>query len=329
MHRHGTADRLLAPDIDLAALDEQLDGGGLGAESARLAPANDFLGPQLFGRMFPQAPRFRPAPELLVELGAALAEANTGDPNEDPARDSTIPAGFTYFGQFLDHDITFDPTVGFPPVEDPEGLESRRTPSLDLDSVYSLGPAVNPELYEDPVDPAKARFKIGQTAPSGDPDTSFPNDLPRRPESTSAVISDPRNDENLVIAQLHLTFLKLHNKLIDTASSPTEGETPFETARRLVRWHYQWIVLNDFLPRIIDPAVLADIRTNGRKSYNFAQPPFNGTPFMPVEFSVAAYRMGHSMVRNAYNYNRVFANGGSITPATLDLLFTFTGASAR
>ncbi len=94
-----------------------------------------------------------------------------------------------------------------------------------------------------------------------------------------------------------------------------------------MRWHYQWIVLNDFLPRVIDPAVLDDIRKNGRKFYNFKGKPFNGTPFMPVEFSVAAYRLGHSMIRDVYDFNRVFSRdpGNIGVRGTLGLLFVFTG----
>lgn len=333
MHRrHGTADPLLPGNVNFDEIDRIIDADGGTEQSAmRLLLANDFLGPKRFGRMFPHAARFRPPAEILIELGAALAELDTIDPKADPARDSRIPAGFTYLGQFVDHDITFDPTIGFPPVEDPEDLESRRTPRLDLDSVYGLGPQASSELYVDPVDPALARFRIGLTVRSPeDPasDRELPNDLPRKKDgSKEAIIGDPRNDENLVIAQLHLQFLKLHNKLMDTPPEAVNGETPFETARRLVRWHYQWIVLHDFLPRIIDPDVLATVLRDGRRFYDFEQPPFNGVPFMPVEFSVAAYRLGHSMVRNSYNFNRRFSTDpGALATGTLSLLFVFTGA---
>ncbi len=333
MHkRHGSADPLLPGAVDFDEIDKIIDGdGGTDGDTTRLRLANDFLGPKRFGRMFPHAARFRPPAEILIELGAALAEPDTADPKTDPGRDSKIPAGFTYLGQFVDHDITFDPTIGFPPVEDPEGLESRRTPRLDLDSVYGLGPEANPELYVDPADPASARFRIELTVRSPedpDSDRELPNDLPRKEDgSKEAIIGDPRNDENLVVAQLHLQFLKLHNKLIEMAPAGWDGETPFETARRLVRWHYQWIVLHDFLPRVIDPDVLATVLRDGRRFYNFEQPPFNGVPFMPVEFSVAAYRLGHSMVRNSYNFNRRFSTDpGAFDTGTLNLLFLFTGS---
>jgi hypothetical protein len=251
-------------------------------------------------------------------------------------------------GQFVDHDITFDQTVGFPEIDDPEEIEQARTPTLDLDSLYGLGPRRQPELYDQGVRPSRASFKIGLTSSAlssggiGLPNVpvSLPNDLPRTGQV--AVIGDPRNDENLVVAQTHLAFLKFHNRLIerepqepdedDGSATFTQAEedrrkTPFHQTRRTVRWHYQWLVLNDFLPRIIDPNVLADIRTNGRRFYTFDGEPFGGRPFMPLEFSGAAYRFGHSMVRESYNYNRVFNALGppALSDATLGLLFTFTG----
>lgn len=162
---------------------------------------------------------------------------------------------------------------------------------------------------------------------------ALPNDLPRK-RNRRAVVGDDRNDENLVVAQTHLAFLKFHNRVMDrlppgeeddgaatfTQAEETRKNTSFHNARRAVRWHYQWLVLNDFLRRIVDPSILDDVRANGRRFFRFDRAPFNGEPFMPLEFSGAAYRFGHSMVRQTYDYNRVF------TEATLDQLFTFTGA---
>jgi hypothetical protein len=128
-------------------------------------------------------------------------------------------------------------------------------------------------------------------------DSKLPNDLPRNSENF-ALIGDPRNDENLLVAQTHLAFLKAHNKVIDKV------EPDFDKARRLVTWHYQWIVLHDFLGRLIDPAALDAVRDDGRKFYVF-----DPDAFIPVEFSVAAYRFGHSMVRHEYDHNQVFGPG--------------------
>lgn len=111
---------------------------------------------------------------------------------------------------------------------------------------------------------------------------ALPNDLPRKRDGW-AVIGDDRNDENLVVAQTHLAFLKFHNRVIDvlprgeeddrrstfTQAEETRKRTTFHNSRRTVRWHYQWLVLNDFLPRVIDPNVLDEVRTNGRRFFRF------------------------------------------------------------
>ncbi len=326
---HGDADRLIAPGQDFQKFDEAMasaaEGEGMSAEAARTILSNHFTGPGRFGKMFPNLNPFRPADdEGLIELGDQMKETRPTDTTLD---NSEIPAGFTYLGQFIDHDITRDPTADFPPITDPATIENARTPTLDLDSLYLNGPEANPELYEPDVDPSRAVFKIGSTVFSpASPNIpgGLPNDLPRG-DDKKAIIGDDRNDENLLVAQTHLAFLKFHNKLMETLPQGDDGgsdATTFDKARRLVTWHYQWIVLNDFLSEVLDPDILADIRSNGRQFYSFT-----GRPFMPIEFSVAAYRLGHSMVREVYNHNRVFSDEpGALTPATLFLLFQFTGS---
>ncbi|MDP8932285.1 MAG: heme peroxidase family protein, partial [Actinomycetota bacterium] len=173
---------------------------------------------------------------------------------------------------------------------------------------------------------------ISSSGGVGQPDipVSLPNDLPRGADKL-AIIADERNDENTVVAQTHLAFLKFHNRVM--AKGPQRGPdgpgTPFERAQRVVRWHYQWIILHDFLPKVADQRVIDDVRTNGRRFYRFDRDPFDGRPFMPLEFSVAAYRMGHSLIRETYNFNRVFAHRSveptALIEASLSLLFAFTG----
>lgn len=271
-----------------------------------------------FSRMFPHLAKFHPDPAALIALGKAM------DETPSVADHSDLPAGYTYFGQFLDHDITFDQTQGLPDGElSPEEIALGCTPSLDLDSLYGRGPdRETSPIYADD----KIHLRIGQTSISGPPDEAeglvLPNDLPRGDNPArlvEATIGDPRNDENLAVAQMHLAFLKFHNAVVDQlAASGSAGVALFSEARRIVTLHYQWIVLHDFLPRILEPDVLNDVLTNGRK---FFQVEPGRLPTMPIEFAVAAYRLGHSMIRDTYSWNRNF------DPATLGLLFFFSGGS--
>ena len=173
---------------------------------------------------------------------------------------------------------------------------------------YGLGPDGSPHLYaRNPENTSKhgPKLLIGKNinVDFGGVTGNFRNDLPRSPEGF-ALIGDHRNDENLLVAQTHLAFLKFHNKVCDLiAGSPTPPADIFAEARQTVTWHYQWMVLHDFVERLTEPGIVARILNDGRKFYRFKK-----TPYMPVEFSAAAYRLGHSMVRQIYSHNRVFQN---------------------
>ncbi|NQZ64011.1 heme peroxidase family protein [Crocosphaera watsonii] len=269
-----------------------------------------------FCRLFSQGDQ--PSGQSLIDLGN-LMETEDGDTNDD--RDSNIPAGYTYLGQFIDHDITLDrdTELTLEGTIDPDRIENFRTPSLDLDSLYLDGPENNPELYNSD----KRTFKIGKTSDVQDLGI-FDNDLPRKGDNagqgenpTDAVIGDGRNDENLAVAQTHLAFLKFHN-----ARAKANPEKSFEDLRREVILHYQAIVLTDFLPRVLDQDVLQDVLDNGRKFYTNEE-----KDCMPIEFSVAAYRMGHSMIRPTYEWNRIFNTDGLFRIANFTQIFEFSGGS--
>lgn len=287
----------------------------------------------LFSRMNPQR-----GARLDRELLKVVAEAMTDAAAESASADSTIPAGFTYLGQFIDHDLTFDKTrdVGLGDDVTVEQLIQGRTPMLDLDSLYGRGPEHDPQLFERD----GLRMRVGTTSPSpGHPEANRPGvglDLPRFGTGTveerrRAVIADERNDENLAVAQTHLAFLRFHNFVVEERSR-TRPSISFEDVRDEVTKHYQWIIRHDFLPRIVEPGVLDDVFANGRRFFE-ATPPEGHTvvpqqPSMPIEFAVAAYRLGHSMIRAAYEWNPVFGTApGSLANGTLRLLFDFSGTA--
>jgi Animal haem peroxidase len=283
-----------------------LGGGLFAAPPARSATA--VTSPTTFGRMFPTLPAFAAATDKvradLTDLGRAGGLLDARDDLAagpvllitDPSLSAGNPnnaahtAGTTFVGQFIDHDVTFDTSSKLGVPTEPSSVRNARSPSLDLDSVYGAGPSGSAQLY-DPADTAK--LKVGSGG-------AF-EDLPRAGDG-SAIIADPRNDENLIIAGLHAAFLLFHNHAVDVvrADQPraSAGEA-FAQARRLTSWHYHWMVLHEFLPLFVSQAVVDDILTNGRRLYQ----PALGQAFMPVEFQGACYRFGHSMVRPSYRAN--------------------------
>lgn len=278
-------------------------------------------------------------PEPSDELLEALALVMTTDrvpanPNPNP-----IPAGFTYLGQFVDHDLTRDKTDRpfNTPLTSPDQLRQARSPTLDLDSVYGFGPGDNDDRIFYAFD--GVRLTLGKTQESTPPPiATLPLDgfdLPRMGGSTAdplearkAKIPDPRNDENLAVGQTHLAFMRFHNRVCDLlAAEPTPSAMLFEKARESVVKHYQWMLRTDFLPRIVDRNIVDDVFTNGRRVFEVGAIDF---PTMPIEFSVAAYRLGHSMIRGKYNWNAVFSRQGALGDGgTLENLFRFSGTSGN
>jgi heme peroxidase len=235
---------------------------------------------------------------LATAMVAELEDPPTPETEEDDEENFDIPAGYTYFGQFIDHDLTFDPASSLQKQNDPDGLTDFRTPRFDLDCVYGRGPDDQPYLYDGPI-----RMLLGNKL-NLNPGGTQAFDLPRNTNGR-ALIGDPRNDENTIVSQLQGIFLRFHNRVADLMPG-----RPFAEVQQAVRWHYQWAVLHDFLPTIIGQNVVDDILPHsGHKSIKEESPHifffhWRDAPFMPVEFSVAAYRFGHSMIRPIYRLNR-------------------------
>jgi hypothetical protein len=236
-----------------------------------------------------------------------------GDPTRCHVSNLRIPAGFTYLGQFVDHDITFDPTSKRDQVVDPEALVNFRTPRLDLDSLYGSGPVVQPYLYDWRKDskPAGARLLVGHNKAGAN--GTF-EDLPRN-DHGRALIGDFRNDENVIISQLHLLFIRFHNAVVERLVN--EGKLKrrdevLDEAQRIVRWHYQWIVVHEFLPLVVGEKMARDVlpppAKGAKQEVRRKFFKWRDDPFIPVEFSGAAYRFGHSMVREDYGLKRIPAS---------------------
>ncbi|KHL26877.1 peroxidase [Croceibacterium mercuriale] len=272
-------------------------------------PRSQYADAGRFGRLFGELPPFAAdTPDVrqaLLEIGKAGGIMDAKDDLDQTPKDLIVnpafskknsdnpqmTAGLTFLGQFLDHDMTFDPTSSLERQADPEHVSNFRTPSLGLDNVYGAGPGVHPHLYDQ---------TTGYTflvEPMGTPGKW---DVPRNSQNV-ALIADPRNDENAIINQLQLAFLQFHNRAADHARTKIKLKAPheiFAEAQRIVRWHYQWIVVHEFLRKTCGGAVVDDVLQNGRKFYKW-----HNEPFIPVEFSVAAYRFGHSQVRPSYRLN--------------------------
>ena len=366
--------RSKTPFVPYARVSGRGSGNGAAVEAAGAAPG----GP--FGYLFPDAPSPAHDETITQRLGALAAAMVAGPDGQatNAALDSRIPPVFTYFGQFIDHDITANTDretassriegydiAPLPREQVRREVTNLRKGTLGLDTLYGDGPAQDdfakkleglmrhprfrakmrlgtatdvgdrPPL---PADPAVDVLRLGRLVEEGSVTEEELRALPPmlasgfvdgdgRPLAKKAIIGDGRNDENLVVAQLQVAFLRLHNKIVDWVASqpdaPATDEACFERARQLTRWHYQWLVVNAFLPAVCDPEVVAQVVRGEAPLYRAFFERAAGRDAeqlpLPLEFSVAAYRYGHSMVRAEYDFNRNFPS------APFDLLFLFTG----
>jgi hypothetical protein len=326
----------------------------------------------------------------LDALGNRMIEAAAAPNTEDPGPDSTLPPVLTYWGQFLDHELTArtDRESEITSVKEPHPpavsstVESKfrnaRSPRFDLDSVYGgspigsgitadtvtvisglrhptlvnkmrVGTAVDPGPLPDGLDEHRdlpryvqvqaavrdAALRAAQASLPPPEFAKFSAGLPQR-----ALIGDTRNDENLVVAQFHLSFLRFHNKAIDFLASHNTGWIPdFSSAQALTRLHYQWLIVKGYLKGVCDPAVVDRVVQDRashffkfRAEFDARRPGSRLGNALPLEFSVAGYRFGHSMVRAFYDYNKNFgrsSGGAFLDKAPLNLLFGFTGGGGN
>jgi hypothetical protein len=234
--------------------------------------------------MFPELPSFEADEEFLHALGRAGGLCDCGDIDDSPASLGDTAAGWPIFGQFVAHDITADRSILRAHTNTAE-LRNARSPQLNLECLYGDGPTGHPFLYQRD-DPAK--FLLGLDGA----------DLQRNAEGI-ALIGDPRNDSHMLMSQLHLAMLKAHNAFVDEVRlTGAANDHVFDEAARQLRWHYQWIVLNEFLPTLVGQTLTDQVLREGPQWF---RPGHGG--FIPLEFADAAYRYGHSQIRHRYQLN--------------------------
>jgi hypothetical protein len=238
-----------------------------------------------YERLFPELPALVDEGDALLALGAAGGICDGGESCEDATE---TPAGWPLFGQFIAHDITADRSPLTHRAELSDAVNFR-SPRADLECLYGSGQVGSPFLYrrDDP-----ALLLLGRN------DRGDEADVPRNAEGV-ALIGDPRNDVHVVVSQLHVAMIKVHNRLVELARERgVAGAEVFETARRETIWHYQWVIVNDYLPRLVGAELVDSILERGPRFY---RP--DGAPRIPLEFADAAFRYGHSQVRDSFELN--------------------------
>jgi Animal haem peroxidase len=247
------------------------------------APADGASG--RYERLFPELIALAGEDEALLALGSAGGICDGGESCEDAIETA---AGWPLFGQFIAHDITADRSPLTHRAELSDAVNFR-SPRADLECLYGSGQVGSPFLYrrDDPALLLLGRNDRGEEA-----------DVPRNAEGV-ALIGDPRNDVHVVVSQLHVAMIKAHNRLVELARERgVSGAEVFETARRETTWHYQWVIVNDYLPRLVGAEQVDSILEHGPRFY---RP--DGAPRIPLEFADAAFRYGHSQVRDSFELN--------------------------
>ncbi|WP_439595501.1 peroxidase family protein [Falsiroseomonas sp.] len=288
-----------------------MHGAGLRGLAAGANPGQPY---GRFGPMFDTAPPCPNLPEAgLADLAATMLKADPGGPitaTQPADENDLIPSGYTYFGQFVDHDISFDPTPLGASQADREALVDFRSPALDLDSLYGRGPLDQPYLYERDGLRLRLGREMNTLAPPISAVIGARHDILRLADGT-AVLGDKRNDENKIVSQIHEAFIALHNKVVASdalldafGADVSTTAARFAAAASIVRWHYQWVVLHDYLGRICEPGMVEEVLNEGGTPRLQHYLKADAThPYMPLEFAGAAFRFGHSMVRPNYALN--------------------------
>ena len=306
----------------------------------------------------------------------------------------SIPSGYTYLGQFIAHDLTFDPSTEENLGTHQQSSQNLRTPILDLDSIYGGGPLSSPNIYNQQINHGRTHFLLDTNEINIEGKLYYSFDLPRKLHGSdlwNPIIPDHRNDENFIVSQLHLAIQIFHNKVIEyldqerlqqkTKNAVKEAVSKkgksfinsydlvnnfnelldiafpepenylefwqepkkyilksrrdkkkidsivklepalkrhqfsyykdlFKEARNEVKWHFQWVVLFDYLPKIVGTKLFYEVLGIKEKTHKLQRKHksnrklffWKDKPYIPVEFSVAAFRFGHSMIARRYKF---------------------------
>lgn len=283
--------------------------------------------------LFPEA-ALKELAGVMLDIPSERVPERRLEPLEKPELDGDgLAAGYTYLGQFINHDLTFNPAEGKPQDEFTAAeIEQARRPSLDLGCVYGAHP--RKRSYEHLSGDRFPLMRIGPTRgtlglDSTDTDFSRNNDLPRAAGTRKALLADERNDDNLALAQTHVAFLRFHNKAVALIRDKRPGLTAeelYDAAHKEAVLCYQRIILHDFLPQMVDAVTYDEVLSGPPRLFKVTT---LEDLYLPLEFAGAAFRAPHSMVRNTYSWNRIFQPHDTPVPtgdiAKLHELFEFTG----
>jgi hypothetical protein len=259
--------------------------------------------------MFPNLSPFHYSDQAAADLAAQMENQSPDAPGTDRGTkddSATLPAEYTYLGQFVDHNLDFDQTVQPTANVDPSTLTNFESFRFDLNNVFGGGPAVDPQLYAADGRHLLVAGTLGTPQADGFPTVTGNNgvfDLARDPVTGVANLIEPRDDETQILSQISAAFIAFYNDFID------QGDT-YAQARQLTEDYYQEIVLTDILPAFVGQSTIdkyLQIGGNGQVTVN--TPNLPDANFTPIEFSVGAYRFGHSLVRNNYHVNDILPTG--------------------
>lgn len=236
-----------------------------------------------FIRLFPELEPL----ELDDKKCWAYAEKMMDWGGPDAPDSKTVTNGIGIFSQFLAHDITFDANSRLRAGNRLATITNDRTTNLDLDCVYGQR---TQDFYFDTEDTDK--LLLGKKYTDGQHRWQ---DLQRNAQY-KAIIPDARNDENIIVSRMQVLFIRFHNRLVDHLRAGDCPPNVYAAARRLAIWHYHWLIIHEFLAAMLDPVIWNRLLKEPAKHY--VEP-----GALPLEFTGAAFRVGHSQTRDLNRIN--------------------------